>query len=177
MVNIVSRCLEYPGGLTELMDAVKLYTGPDDPAFIEADEAARRLIEAVERAPRGVTELPVKPSAPAALLTELASRIQQLPIGASDSRLAVIAVDLEEIAAALANALKDTEDVALLEIELGDIQTLLGSFAGIPRPRVPDCVNCVRQASGFGPMATADGREKSIDAVAGGRGSCRRPGS
>lgn len=128
VVNIVSRCLEYPGGLTELMDAVKLYTGPDDPAFIEADEAARRLIEAVERAPRGVTELPVKPSAPAALLTELASRIQQLPIGASDSRLAVIAVDLEEIAAALANALKDTEDVALLEIELGDIQTLLGSF-------------------------------------------------
>jgi hypothetical protein len=43
MVNIVIRCLDYPGGLAELMDAVELYADPADPALGQAKAATGRL--------------------------------------------------------------------------------------------------------------------------------------
>lgn len=43
VVNIITRSLDYPGGLTELMDAVKLYADPTDPALVQAEAAADRL--------------------------------------------------------------------------------------------------------------------------------------
>jgi hypothetical protein len=43
VVNIVTRCLDYPGGLAELMDAVKLYADPTDPALAQAEAATGRL--------------------------------------------------------------------------------------------------------------------------------------
>jgi hypothetical protein len=43
VVNIVTRCLDYPGGLAELMNAVKLYTDPGDPAVAQAEAALGRL--------------------------------------------------------------------------------------------------------------------------------------
>ena len=45
VVNIVTRCLDYPGGLAELMEAVKLYADPADPALLRAEDATRRLAE------------------------------------------------------------------------------------------------------------------------------------
>ncbi len=43
VVNIIMRCLDYPGGLAELMEAVKLYADPKDPALREAEQAAGHL--------------------------------------------------------------------------------------------------------------------------------------
>ncbi|GAA4971233.1 caspase family protein [Actinoplanes utahensis] len=43
LVNIVSRCAEWPGGVAELMDNLKLLVDPEDPAVVRADEAAARL--------------------------------------------------------------------------------------------------------------------------------------
>ena len=43
VVNIVTRSLDYPGGLAELVESVKLYADPADPAFAAAEAAARRL--------------------------------------------------------------------------------------------------------------------------------------
>jgi hypothetical protein len=43
VVNIVTRCLDFPGGLAELMEAVRLYADPRDPALGDAEPAARRL--------------------------------------------------------------------------------------------------------------------------------------
>ena len=43
VVNIVTRCLDYPGGLAELMDAVELYADSTDPAFAQAVAATARL--------------------------------------------------------------------------------------------------------------------------------------
>jgi len=37
------RCLDYPGGLAELMEAVRLYADPEDPALRAAEEAADHL--------------------------------------------------------------------------------------------------------------------------------------
>lgn len=45
VVNIIIRSLDYPGGLAELMEAVKLYVDPTDPALVKAEAAARRLAE------------------------------------------------------------------------------------------------------------------------------------
>jgi Effector-associated domain 2/Caspase domain len=45
LVNIITRSLDYPGGLAELMEAVKLYADPADPALLRAQEAARLLAE------------------------------------------------------------------------------------------------------------------------------------
>ena len=45
VLNIITRCLDYPDGLAELMEAVKLYTDPTDPALAEAEAAAQRLAE------------------------------------------------------------------------------------------------------------------------------------
>ena len=43
VVNIVTRCLDYPGGLAELIDAVELYADPTDPALAQAEAATKRL--------------------------------------------------------------------------------------------------------------------------------------
>jgi len=43
VVNIIMRCLDYPGGLAELMEAVRLYADPEDPALRAAEEAADHL--------------------------------------------------------------------------------------------------------------------------------------
>jgi Effector-associated domain 2 len=43
VANIISRCLRYPGGLAELLEAARLYADPDEPAFAEAYAAAGRL--------------------------------------------------------------------------------------------------------------------------------------
>lgn len=43
VVNIVTRCLDYPGGLAELIDAVELYADPTDPALAQAVTATARL--------------------------------------------------------------------------------------------------------------------------------------
>jgi hypothetical protein len=43
VVNIVTRCLDYPGGLAELMDAIELYADPTDPALAQAEAATGRL--------------------------------------------------------------------------------------------------------------------------------------
>lgn len=43
VVNIVTRSLDYPGGLAELIEAVKLYADPTDPALLQAEETAHRL--------------------------------------------------------------------------------------------------------------------------------------
>jgi hypothetical protein len=43
VVNIVTRCLDYPGGLAELIDAVELYADPTDPALAKAVAATARL--------------------------------------------------------------------------------------------------------------------------------------
>jgi hypothetical protein len=43
VVNIVTRCLDYPGGLAELIGAVELYADPADPALAEAEAATARL--------------------------------------------------------------------------------------------------------------------------------------
>lgn len=45
VVNIITRSLDYPGGLAELMEAVKLYADPTDPAIGIAEAATRRLDE------------------------------------------------------------------------------------------------------------------------------------
>jgi Effector-associated domain 2/Caspase domain len=45
VVNIITRCLDYPGGLAELMEAVKLYADPADPALLRAEDATCRLAE------------------------------------------------------------------------------------------------------------------------------------
>ena len=45
VVNIITRSLDYPGGLVELLEAVKLYADPDDPALIRAETAVDRLAE------------------------------------------------------------------------------------------------------------------------------------
>jgi Effector-associated domain 2/Caspase domain len=47
VVNIVTRCLEWPGGLSDLLEAIKLYADPYDPALAEAEAAVRRLVEEV----------------------------------------------------------------------------------------------------------------------------------
>jgi hypothetical protein len=43
VVNIITRCLDFPGGLAELIEAVKLYADPMDPALGQAESAARQL--------------------------------------------------------------------------------------------------------------------------------------
>lgn len=43
VVNIITRCLVYPGGLAELMEAVKLYADPTDPALAQTEVAIRHL--------------------------------------------------------------------------------------------------------------------------------------
>ena len=43
VANVVSRCLRYPGGLTELVEAISRSVQADDPAFAEMTVAARRL--------------------------------------------------------------------------------------------------------------------------------------
>jgi hypothetical protein len=43
VVNIVSRCLRYRGGLAELLEVIRLYADPEEPALGAADVAARRL--------------------------------------------------------------------------------------------------------------------------------------
>ena len=45
VVNIITRSLDYPGGLAELMEAVKLYVNPTDPVLVKAELAARRLAQ------------------------------------------------------------------------------------------------------------------------------------
>ena len=49
VANIVTRCLDYPGGLAELMDAIELYADPEDPALAAAKAAARRLARETNR--------------------------------------------------------------------------------------------------------------------------------
>jgi len=43
VVNIVTRCLDYPGGLAELVESVRLYADPAAPAFAAAEAAVSRL--------------------------------------------------------------------------------------------------------------------------------------
>lgn len=49
VANIVTRCLDYPGGLAELMDATELYADPADPALSQAKAAATRLAGETEQ--------------------------------------------------------------------------------------------------------------------------------
>ena len=71
---------------------------------------------------------------PAPLLTDLANGIRRLPTGTSESRLALLAINLDERARDLADALESAEQIALIKNELSAIQALLAECGGGSSP-------------------------------------------
>ena len=94
-------------------------------------------------------------SDPAPLLTDLANGISRLPTGASESRLAVLAINLEEEAQDLDDALESAEQIVLIQNELSAIRKLLAKFGGSSSPD-----KTVRELRAAGERLRSYGRER-----------------